>query len=342
MKRFKKIMLFVLFIGIAVIIFFIAKNSSKITYNEGFVQGNTGGNLLNSGLFCEMDDKIYFSNFNDRGALYSMNLDCTKFEKVLDDKVKYINVVGPYIYYTRNNNTREPASTSVLDFYSTGVYRVNTDGTKLSRLYSDPSGTINVCGNYVYFQRYNTTEGLRFYKIKIDGEEETKLSDQPISPASIQNGVMYYAGIDTDHYIHAIDLATEIDTIIYEGNCYTPIANNNYIYYISQEDNYNIYRINIDGTEPVKVVEEQCGTYNLSVSGKYLYYQVDGGDHNGIYCTNLETKEVTQIKSGDYKNLNITSDHVFFQDFKSDTTYIVPVGANSTVSIFSPPAGKEK
>lgn len=342
MKNFRKIILFILLLALVATIFILVRFQSKVTLNDGFEQGNSGGNLMNNGLFCESGDKIYFSNFKEQGSLYSMNLDCTEFVKVHDDKVRFINVVGPYIYYTRNNNTRVPSSTSVLDFYSTGVYRINKDGSKLARLYRDPSGITNVCGNYVYFQRFNKEEGLRFYKTKIDGTEETKLLDEPISPASIQDGIMYYAGTESDHYIHALDLATETDTVIYDGNCYNPVANNEYIYYISQEDNYSIYRINIDGSDPVKLVEEQCSTYNLSVSGKYLYYQVDGGDHNGIHCMNLETKESFQIQPGDFKNINVTSNYVFFQHFRTEQIYVVPVGEDPTVSTFNPPTGKEK
>ena len=39
--------------------------------NQGFVNGNTAGNLYNGGLFCEYNGVIYFSNPNDNGRLYS-------------------------------------------------------------------------------------------------------------------------------------------------------------------------------------------------------------------------------------------------------------------------------
>lgn len=43
---------------------------------EGTI-GNTAGNLNNGGLFCQVDDKIYFSNAYDDNRLYVMNLDET-------------------------------------------------------------------------------------------------------------------------------------------------------------------------------------------------------------------------------------------------------------------------
>ena len=34
---------------------------NKDYYNEGYVNGNSAGNLYNSGLFCEYDGIIYFA-----------------------------------------------------------------------------------------------------------------------------------------------------------------------------------------------------------------------------------------------------------------------------------------
>ncbi len=45
--------------------------------NNDNAVGNTSGNLLNGGLFCEYDGKIYFANPNDYNRLYVMNSDCT-------------------------------------------------------------------------------------------------------------------------------------------------------------------------------------------------------------------------------------------------------------------------
>ena len=50
--------------------------------------GNTAGNLYNSGLFCEYDGTVYFSNAADNGALYSMNVDETEVKKLNTLKYK--------------------------------------------------------------------------------------------------------------------------------------------------------------------------------------------------------------------------------------------------------------
>ena len=64
--------------------------SNRTHFNEGYVNGNTAGNLYNGGLFCEYDGTVYFSNPSDGGKLYSMSPDGSNLAKLCDDTVSYI------------------------------------------------------------------------------------------------------------------------------------------------------------------------------------------------------------------------------------------------------------
>lgn len=335
--RIKRIALIFVILAIVSIIIININNQSRFTLNEDNVQGNTGGNLLNGGLFCELDDKIYFSNANDDGALYSMNPDATDFEKVFDDKVKYINGAGNYIYYTRRNNDKEKESPNALEFNNKGMYRINKDGSNIKSLYSGLNENMKLYGNYIYYEHSTKDGGLTLYKVKIDGTDEQILEDEAISPTSIIDGVIYYSGIGNDHNIHTMDLSTGFNTTLFEGNTMNTIATNDYIYYISLSDNYSINRINKDGTNPITIVPDHCFAFNISLNGKYLYYQIDDGENNGIHCLNTETNEVKTIISGNYNSINITSNFVFFKEFNSDTMFMLPVGEKGTLSTFNPP-----
>ena len=54
-------------------LFILSMLSQRIKMNTGNVTGNTAGNLNNSGLFCERNGIVYFSNLYDNGCLYSMS-----------------------------------------------------------------------------------------------------------------------------------------------------------------------------------------------------------------------------------------------------------------------------
>lgn len=93
----------------------------------------------------------------------------------------------------------------------------------------------------------------------------------------------------------------------------------------------------LDGSNLETIVSDRCFTYNLSPSGKYLYYQVDDTLNNGLYRLNLDTRESTLIITGNYKHINVTSNYVFFQKFDTDIVYQLDIGANNSLDIFNPP-----
>jgi hypothetical protein len=102
----KKIIFSVCGISIIIALFLISYFMNKTYYNDPSVLGNSSGNLFNGGLFCESDGKIYFSNPNDEGRIYSMDEDFTNFKKLSSDTGNYLNVAGKYIVYVDTMNCR--------------------------------------------------------------------------------------------------------------------------------------------------------------------------------------------------------------------------------------------
>lgn len=336
-RRIKRV--FILFIAVLIfsLIFILFQSTTKTVYNEGDAFGNTPGNLLNGGLFSVLNDAIYFSNPNDDGSLYKMDLNLSNFKKIYDDKAGYINSVGSYLYYVRMNYAKENNTSSVLNFNNKGIYRMKPNGSSIKMLYNDPSGIVNVYGNTVYYQHYNKSEGLSFYSVGIDGIEDKMVMDNGILPLSIQNNILYYSGVEKDHNIYTRNLSTGSNQLLYTGNTYAPIVVGNYIYFLSLDHNYAIHRINIDGSNVTQVVTSRVSTFNITSDGKYLYYQVDDGNNNGIYLLNVNTLESQVILPGNFKGLHIVGDYFFFTEFDDTNTYYIPIGLSNGISTFNPP-----
>lgn len=313
---------------------FLKLNYGKTVFQADNVAGNTSGNLLNGGLFCELDSKIYFSNPNADGSLYVMNSDLTNIKKIHNDKAVYINGAGKYIIYSRVNNTKESNTQNILVFNSVGIYRVDRNGSNITMLDDNPSGLINVYGNYVYYQQYTVKNAMQLYQVKIDNTKRKILSKEAFLPSTISDGKMYYTSLQSNHNINVMDLAEVSSSPLYEGNYMNPIVNGNYIYYISLADNYAIARMKLGESEPTILVKDRCSTYNISESGKYLYYQVDDTQNNRICRMNLETMEETIIKEGNYNHIHVTSNYVFFQEFDTTHTYVLPAGEQGEATDF--------
>jgi len=304
--------------------------------NEEDEIGNTSGNIYNGGLFCEQDGKIYFSNDFEDGSLYVMNSDCSHIKKVHDDKAAYINADGNYLYYVRANNTRENISGSILMFNNTGIYRINRNGDNIKAISSNPGSYLTLKGNELYFQLYDVNTGLFLYRNGIDGKMERFLLDDAVIPAAVINNSLYYAGFTEDHNINKLDLASYNSSTLYEGSFAYPIFQGEYIYYIDIEDNYKIYKMTADGSDTTMLVDERCSTYNITNSGKFLYYQVDDGDDSRICRLNLETMESETLLEGNYKQIHVTENYVFFKDFNNSNTYLQAADEILNLGTFNP------
>ncbi len=326
-----------LFLFIVALIIIGANNfyNDNTKYIENETQtGNTGGNLNNGGYFCEFNNKVYFNNYLDNGSLYVMDSNQTNFKKIRNDVSSYINVLDNYIFYSRNNNLVKGKKNTILRGEMNGIYRIDFNGKNVFQLFNNPCKVVNVTGNYVYYQHYTDNTGVTFYKVKIDGKEETKISDLSINPASSFNGKIYYTGVDLDHYIYSYNINTDSTEIIYKGNCFNSVLHNGYIYFISVEDNYNIARVDLNGENKEVLINEHCFTFNLN--DDYLYYQVDDGNNSKICVSNIDGTNQVKLMDGNFNSINVTSTFVYFKELNSEQFYELPVDGSYDVKLFSP------
>ncbi|MDF2514099.1 MAG: hypothetical protein K0S04_3965 [Herbinix sp.] len=312
-------------------------NLDRTYYNSDDEIGNTAGNIYNGGLFCQQDDKIYFSNNNAGGRLFVTNDTLSSFQLVSNSKAVYINADDDYIYYVQANNTKETSIDDSIVYYNTGAYRIKHNGSNLTAFTADPSAYLTLKGNYLYLQKYNVDYGLCLYRYKIDKTEERLLVKDAVIPTKAEGDYLYYSGRSKDLNIHSLDLLSYTTHPILKGSYLYPIYFEDYIYYINTKDNNSLYRMNKDGSEPTKLVSQHCSTYNITNSGKYLYYQVDNKKTKGIHRMNLSNLKDELMLSGEYKQINITKDYVFFQDTDGSNTYYAVADGDALVNRFDAP-----
>ena len=225
----------ILFTGI-VILLLVASSvysvlSERIPSNDISVTGNTAGNLNNGGLFAESDGKVYFSNAYDGGRLYSMNADETDVVRLGDSKVSAINVGGNYLYYYLDSSDGGKGLGYVVRTY--GVFRSKLNGKDTKCLDRNAAVTMQLAGDYLYYQRYNNTDFTKFWKIKTDKSESSLVSEEIINPAACHNGIIYYNGTEKDHYLYALDTRTDTISTIYQGDLWYPAYQDGYILWMS-------------------------------------------------------------------------------------------------------------
>ncbi|MBQ4282749.1 MAG: DUF5050 domain-containing protein [Lachnospira sp.] len=328
-KIIKILILAVAIIGIIVAAIFGYINS-RFNYNIDNATGNTAGNLNNGGTFAEYDGKIYFANPYDSGRLYVMNTDCTDAKRLNTDSVSSLNVCGSYIYYVKNNYSRDAIDTGArVNMY--GVYRTDLKGNNPTSLYETLSGVTTMYGNYLYYQHYTDTSPLSFHKVKIDGKEDTELSKMPINPACIYNNKVYFANAGQRNNIYTYDIRNGSLSRVNEANAYLVDTADNYIYYIDLAKNYSLVRYNVaNGTTELLYAPDNGKVVTYNRYGNKIFFSVEG-EERGLYRMNANGTQIEFLVEGNIVDIQCTSKYTFFQYFENaELLYRVPTTGSIT------------
>ena len=304
------ILLVILFVVLALLFLF----REQVTMNPPGTVGNTAGNLNNAGLFCEYNGTVYFSNSYDNSSLYSMTVDEQNLKKLNDIDVGNILAGGDYLYYFRSGASGDAGLGSVRAVKS--FNRCELDGNNAVGLTRDVIVTGQLVDNYLYLLTANDAQPA-LLKLKIDKSESEMLTDYEINPACVDNGIIYYSGTQSDHYLYGLDTATDSKREIWKGNLWYPTVLDGYVYYMDVSENYRLCRYSLSQDVVEVLTNERVDCFN--VGNGYIYYQTVG-DAPALKCMYTDGSNSQTIAEGIYTHINMTSRYVYFQEFGNDAT----------------------
>ena len=335
MKIVRRVILIVVFLAVVVGGFVYKYISTMTHFNEPDTNGNTIGNLYGNGLFCEIDDTVYFANPNDGDRLYKMNPDESDIQYVANDSIFYLNADEHYLYYSRNGKKyKDNSQMGFLGVNTDSLCRMDRKSKKVTILDDAICNACALCGNTVIYLRYDAEEATTLYTVKIDATEREQLSKVPLDPRCVVGDKFYYAGVENDHNLHSMNITTKDSSYVSAENLWLPIIMKRDLYFIDLDNKHRVYTVSLGGGTKTGLTSYGAVCYNLNKN--YLYYQSLKGNPDGLYMVDLTTGAEFLIAEGQYNNINITSKYVYFQDYYSEATFHVPVGSTS-VSLFNPP-----
>lgn len=333
MKKNTKILIGAFTLLLAIFIaFFISELLQRVPPNDISVTGNTAGNLNNNGLYAESNGRVYFSNAYDNGCLYSMNADETDLVKLTTSPVNSINVGGKHLYFYMDSSSGGKGLGYVIRTY--GVYRTRLNGKGIECLDRSASVTMQLVGDYIYYQHYNNKEFTKLYKVKTDKSENVKVSDSIINPAACNNGVIYFNGTEKDHYLYALDTRTDTITTVFEGNLWYPAYRFGYIYYMDVSSDYRLCRYSLTDNAVEVLTNDRVDTFN--VGENCIYYQRNSATEPALMRMGLDGSNPEVVALGNYEKINLTSNYAYFNAFNEPTpVYRTPVNGSVSVSAFA-------
>lgn len=327
----RNILVVVLFVLLIVLLGAILVFSGRIPMNPTGTVGNTAGNLNNGGLFCEHDGTVYFSNANDGGSLYAMDINEGNVRKLNSLKVRNILAGGTYLYYFQTGSASSDSGFGQLQGMKS-FDRCKLNGSDVTALTKDVVVAGQLVDNYLYLLVSKLTE-TSFYKMKIDKSEKIVLADYPINPACAVNGTIYYNGTQDDHYLYALNTSNDVVSEVWEGNLWYPVVEGDYVYYMDVANNYRLCRYSMSQNVIQILTEDRVDCFN--VGNGYVYYQKNGTSPQ-LKCMYTDGSYVQVIAEGNFTNINMTSRYVYFREFADETAmYHAPLGSPG-YSAFAP------
>ena len=332
-KYLKPILLLGILLIVAIVVHFLT--AEEVIFNEGYVDGNTAGNLYNGGMICEHNGSIFFANPNDGYKLYSMDTDGQNLKKLSNDVANYINADDNYVYYVRNNVGND-LSYDFFSFYRNALCRIPREGGNATLLDTDPCNYATLIGNYIYYLHYDTEDASTLYKVKIDGTDKQQIRKEGIFTCSTEGQYFYYNGLNTSGAVYQFDSTNDSTRVIYDGNCYKPTVSENgtSIYYIDGDRNNSLVHINTATDTLTVITTDSIDSYN--VSSDYIYYQKYSSKGSALCAIKTDGTGYQMIKEGDFKNIYVTDSYVFFTDYHTGDAYYFLRNNPSDVLKFNP------
>ncbi len=321
----------ILAIIIAVVVHYF---QSKIKYNEGYVNGNTAGNLYNLGMFCESNGTVFFANPDDEYRLYSMDPNGDNLKKLCNDSVMSINADEHYIYYVRSNSNTEHTF-PYIPVNTNSLCRINRTGGEVTILDHAPCLYALLVGNYIYYIHYDEENASTLYKIGIDGKGKKQLTNYPMFTCNASGQYIYYNGMQQDGKLYRFDTTSDTASVAYDCNCYKPIVtNDNNAYYLDVDQNNALVHTNLEFDNPVTLTTDSIDMYN--VYGSYIYYQRYSTTDSALCMIKNDGSDFSVIAYGNYSNICVTSHYIYFTDFKTKEVLYTPTSNPGEIKAFHP------
>ena len=315
--------------GLGVLTYF----TTRIPMNPPGTVGNTAGNLNNGGLFCEYDGTVYFSVHKNGGGLLTMNPDESNVRRLTNQKAVNILAGGSYLYYFQTG----AATTNESGLWQmqgvTSFNRCKLNGKDSTVMTTDTVVKGQLVNNYLYLLTVSNT-AISFYKVRIDNTDRVDLADYDINPASAENGMIYYSGTETNHYLYTLNTANDATNEFWRGNVWYPIKQGDYVYYMDVANNYRLCRYSISQNGIEVLTQDRVDCFN--VGNGYIYYQKNSATDPQLICMQLNGANPFTVAYGDYTNINMTSRYVYFQSFDDDDTIYHALLGSSSYSVFNP------
>lgn len=222
------------------------------------IENNTihNGNQMNNGMVIEKDGFYYYSKSDENYevALVKASIDTGKETTIYNGTAYGLQTIGEHLYFYN-------------DKY--GLMRINLATNALETVVDINKFQDGCTGWYYIFEGdvyYQSRVGYNLYKINLDTLATSLVSENNFHYLNVVGDDIYYRNEikNGNTNISRYNLLTGEDSIILQAETSNVMSDGKYLYYSvygqSQKtgrDSYSIYRVNMDGSDVVKLYETE-------------------------------------------------------------------------------------
>lgn len=266
-------------------------------------QGNTSTDFgLSYNAFELYGDLIYYRDVNN-GKIYKTNTNEENI-KICDDSVFFFNIYEDWIYYSNaddkkrlykiKTNGREQTKLSSSDYSGIEISKMDiidgwiyfisdshgyklckmkTDGTQFTEISQQVCVDMSILDEWIYYlvQKKNDFDGYYLYRMPIDGEEENQLTDIKSYVFDYDYTWIYYVDNVTPG-VYKIKYDGSENQMLTEGSCIWLKVVDDYVYYTKGGADNGIYKVSINGSEPMKISDDAPEVFIDIWKNSLLYY----------------------------------------------------------------------
>lgn len=264
--------------------------NTEVSQNKSTKYGNTAGNLVNSGIVCEGNGKIYYYNKSDDKRLYVMNTDGSGKTALGDIRGAIeLNLSGDYIYYQAG-----------------GIYRASVKSGEVEALIDGSCRNMVITGDTIFYLKADG-DVTKIHRMNLDGSGERVICDDIASGLNVNGDKIYYINGSDSGRIYTVNPdGSDNGVFLDKKNIQELLVEGEFVYYVGSDD--HVYRINKNGGEAEQVSEKSYSNININ-SARLFYYNVTDST---LCCARLDGSDEIVLYSGELNAVNVISDWIYF------------------------------
>ncbi|MDR2719723.1 MAG: DUF5050 domain-containing protein, partial [Nitrososphaerota archaeon] len=168
-------------------------------------------------------------------------------------------------------------------------------------------------GDYIFFM--NNSDSGKLYKVRVDGNDLTKLCDDPCKYVNVMGEYVYYSKGSRGSNGKLCKIKTDGSNRTQLNNDDSAYINvlDDWIYYCNESDNQKLYKMRINGENRQKLCDDK--SISINVVDNWIYYSNRSDDYK-IYKIAVDGKSKLKLNDDDCSFINVVNDWIYYINLK--------------------------